>query len=376
MGSLLRATDGDPSALSPHVRDQLAAGSDLLATWWPSVAALVLAVALVVWAVRSRRRRARAWPGVIGAVLVVAAGVALGVNTWSGYVPSLASATRLVSARAVAATETTGALTPVSIPMPDAVKMPESTTWIYTPPGYDAAAATRYPVIMMIHGTPGRSADWTMGGDIGHTMDVLIANGLIQPMIVVMPEVNGFGLDQRDTECLNSTRGGPQVETYLASVVLPWVDAHYATAATWQSRAIGGLSSGAFCAMDQGLRHPELYGAIASIEGYDNPGDGGRAMLATDAEYAAHSPGAYIATMTFEHRVPVFVGTAGKGDATDRLLNQKMAAALEARGQDVEYRNVANGYHTWITARELLPYALIFASDHLNVGTGIGPGSI
>jgi len=362
---MLKTITGDPPPLSQHVLDQLASGRDLLSTWWPSVAALALAVASVVWAVRSRRRKARAWPGAVAALVVAAAGVGLGMNTWSGYVPALASSPRLVVARPVAATATTGALTPVLIPVPRTVNMPESTTWIYTPPGYDASAATHYPVVMMIHGTPGRSADWTIGGDMGHTMDVLIANGLIQPMIVVLPEVNGFGLDQRDTECLNSTRGGPQVETYLTSVVMPWVDAHYATATTWQSRAIGGLSAGAFCAMDQGLRHPELFGAIVSIEGYDNPGDGGRAALATDAEYAAHSPGTYVATMTFEHPVAAFVGTAGNADATDRLSNERMAAALEARGQDVEYRTVANGYHTWTTARALLPYALMFVSDHL-----------
>jgi len=187
-------------------------------------------------------------------------------------------------------------------------------------------------------------------------------------MIVVMPEVNGFGLGQRDTECLNSTLGGPQVETYLTSVVLPWVDAHFATAATWQSRAIGGMSAGAFCAVDQGLRHPELYGVIASIEGFDTPGDGGRDMLATDAEYRAHSPGAYIQTMAFVHPVPVFVGTAASGDVKDRLSNEAFVAALRARGQDAEYRSLANSYHTWTTARELLPYALIFVSNHLTVG--------
>ncbi len=370
MGPPPSATAGEPSALSPHVLNQLAAGRDLLATWWPSVAALALTAALVAWAVRSRRRKERAWPGVVGAVALAFAGVALGINTWIGYVPSLTSAARLVGARPVAATETTGALTPVLIPVPDAVKMPQSTTWIYTPPGYDASASTRYPLVMMIHGTPGRSSDWTSGGDMGHTMDVLIANGLLQPMIVVMPEVNGFGLGQRDTECLNSTRGGPQVETYLTSVVLPWVDAHYATAATWQSRAIGGMSLGAFCAVDQGLRHPELYGAIASIEGFDSPGDGGRDMLATDAEYAAHSPGVYLPTMTFRHPVPVFVGTAASGDANDRRSNETFAAELRARGQDVEYRSLANSYHTWTTARELLPYALIFVSNHLTVGGG------
>jgi enterochelin esterase-like enzyme len=356
--SVFTASPGDPPPLSPHVLDQLAAGRDLLATWWPAVIAFVLVVALV------------AWPGVIGAVTIAVVGIALGLNTWVGYVPSFAAARLLVTGHVVDATATTGALTPVSIPVPAAVKMPESTTWIYTPPGYDAAAATRYPVVIMIHGTPGRSSEWVVGGDLGHTMDVLIADGLIQPMIVVMPGVNGYGLGQRDTEGLNSTLGGPQVETYLTSVVLPWVDAHYATAATWQSRAIGGMSAGAFCAVNQGLRHPELYGAIASIEGFDSPGDGGRAMLATEAEYAAHSPGAYIGTMTFAHPVPVFVGTAGKGDSDDRASNVQFAAAVKARGQDVEYRSLANGYHTWKTARELLPYALIFLSAHLTVGGG------
>jgi enterochelin esterase-like enzyme len=346
----------------------LDASRDLLATWWPAVAALGLVVALVLWVRRSRRREARAWPGVVGAVMLATAGLGLGLNTYLGYVPSFAAARLLVTGHGVAATATTGALTPVSIPVPAAVKMPEATTWIYTPPGYDASAATRYPVLIMIHGSPGRSSEWAVGGDLSHTMDVLIANGLIQPMIVVMPGVNGFGIDKYDTECLNSTLGGPQVETYLTSVVLPWVDAHYATAATWQSRAIGGMSAGAFCAVDQGLRHPELFAAIASIEGFDSPGDGGRDMLATDAEYAAHSPGIYVGTMTFTHPVPTFVGTAGRGDPDDRASNEQFAVALKARGQDVEYRSLANGYHTWTTARGLLPYALIFVSAHLTAG--------
>ena len=371
MGSLRIASAGDAPTLPPRVLDQLAAGRDLLATWWPAMIAVALVAALVAWAVRARRgRRARAWPGIVGAAAVALVGVALGVNAWIGYVPSLAAASLLVDPHPTAATATTGALTPVLIPVTAALRMPEATTWIYTPPGYDASASRRYPVVVMIHGSPGRSSDWVSGGDLAHTMDVLIANGLVQPMIVVMPEVNGFGLDQRDTECLDSTRGGPQVETYLTSVVIPWVDARYATAATWRSRAIGGMSAGGYCAMDQGLRHPELFAAIAEIEGYDNPGEGGHDMLATQAEYAAHSPGVYVPTMTFAHPVAVFVGTAGQGNADDRRANEDFAAALAARGQDVEYRSVADGYHTWTTARELLPYALMFVSSHLASGDG------
>jgi len=361
----------DPT-LDPSVLAELAAGQDLLATWWPFVVAVVAFAALVAWAIIVRRRRGKVWPCVAGATVVALVAAALGLNAWIGYVPSVGAAIQLVRANDVPATATTGGVAPVVIPTPDALNMPAATTWIYTPPGYDAASAVRYPVLLLIHGSPGRSSDWAIGGDVPHTMDVLIANGLIQPMIVVMPEVNGFDLGQRDTECLNSTTGGPQVETYLTATVLPWVDAHYATAATWESRAIGGMSAGAFCAVDQGLRHPSLYGAIISIEGYGDPGEDARGALATDAEFEAHSPGVYVDTMPFEHPVAVFVGTSGNGDADDRAANDALTASLEARGQPVESRNLADGYHTWHTARALLPYALLFISGHLGPEVAAG----
>ncbi len=354
--------------LDPGVTAQLASGQDLLSTWWPFVIAVLAVIGLVTWAITSRRRGRRAWPSVAGAVVVALLAVALGTNAWSGYVPSLASAPRLFMDDAVAATAVTGGVTPVTIHVPGDMNMPTTTTWVYTPPGYDAAAATLYPVLVMIHGSPGQAADWTVGGDLPHTLDVLIANGLIQPMIVVMPEVNGFGWDQLDTECLDSTTGGPQVESYLSDVMIPWVDAHYSTAASWQSRAIGGMSSGAFCAIDQGLRHPDLYGAIVSIEGYGDPGEGGRGALATAAEYDAHSPALYVNTMTFDHQVPVYMGVAGRADAGDRQANEALADDLAKRGQAVQFHTYANGFHTWHTARALLPAALIFASDHLEAG--------
>lgn len=159
-----------------------------------------------------------------------------------------------------------------------------------------------------------------------------------------------------------------KVETYLTKVVVPWVDAHYDTAARWQSRAIGGMSAGAFCGVDQGLRHPELYGAIISIEGYANPGSGGSAELATNAGFVAHSPGVYVDTMTFEHPVAAFFGTSGNSDADDRNANEILGGNLEARGQAVDYRDLPDAYHTWHTARALLPYALVFISGHLKPG--------
>lgn len=356
--------DSPPPVTTPTLpRDVLVALSndrDLLSTWWPAMVVAGVAVALVVLAVRRRRHKRRVWPvrTAAGLALVVAAG--LGLNAWVGYVPSVAAAALLLRAHESVGTAATGGVAPVTIAAPAALRMPSTTTWVYTPPGYDPHASTRYPVVYLIHGTPGTSADWMSGGDIAHIMDVLIARGLVRPMIVVAPEVNGAG--RLDTECLDSTRGGSQVETYLDQVVVPWVDAHYATAADWSHRAIGGMSSGGYCALDQGLRHPELYGAIIALEAYDNPGSGGRAMLATGAEFAAHSPGRYLPTMTFAHPVTVFIAAGAAARGGDASEAAGLAAQLTARGQPVHFRIEPGQFHTWTMARAAIPYGLMTVS--------------
>ena len=38
---------------------------------------------------------------------------------------------------------------------------------------------------------------------------------------------------------------------------------------------------------------------------------------------------------------------------------------LTARGETVEYRAEPHQFHTWTMARTALPYALVFASEHL-----------
>jgi len=341
----------------------LSANRDPLSTWWPAAVVAVLAVALVVLAVRRRRRGRRAWPAYAGAGLALVVAAALGLNTWVGYVPSFAAAALLLTEHESVGTAATGGVVPVTIPAPEPLRMPASTTWVYTPPGYDPSGSTRYPVVYLIHGSPGTSADWMSGGNIAHVMDVLIAHRLVRPMIVVAPDVNGVG--RGDTECLDSTRGGSQVETYLSQVVVPWVDGHYATAADWGDRAIGGMSSGGFCALDQGLRHPELYGAIVALEAYDNPGSGGRAMLATDAEIAAHSPGRYLPTMTFAHPVTVFLAAGGSARGGDASEAAGLAAQLTARGQSVLFRIEPAQFHTWTMARTAIPYGLVAVSDAL-----------
>lgn len=87
----------DSSTLPPAVLDKLATGTDLLATWWPFAMAVVVVAGLVVLAVRWRKRRRRAVLTVLGSVVVAVACVGLGINAWSGYLPSLNGAFRFIN---------------------------------------------------------------------------------------------------------------------------------------------------------------------------------------------------------------------------------------------------------------------------------------
>ena len=350
-------------SLPELVRADLALGRDWLGSWWPAVGALAVACALVAVAMLRRRRRRRAWPWLAWTVPTLVVTLMLSLNAHIGYVPNVSAARLLIGDHRLESHLDQGTVRDVTIPVASGLQLPESTTWIYLPPGYDPAAAIRYPVVYLIHGSPGASSDWFAGGDAPHTMDVLIAHHLVRPMIVVAPDVNGSSED--DTECLNSGSGGPQVETYLDDVVVPWVDANLSTEADWPHRVIGGMSAGGFCALDQGLRHPELFGSILALEPYQDPGDGGRRMLETAADFEAHSPGSYLPTMTFQHPVPTFLDIGQNARGGDGSETASLAAKLLARGQTVLFRAEPNQGHTWTFARTGLPYGLVFASEHL-----------
>jgi hypothetical protein len=59
--------------------------------------------------------------------------------------------------------------------------------YVYTPPGYDTAAATRYPVLYLLHGFSDEANGWTAVGRAHVILDNLIAQGKAKPMLMVMP---------------------------------------------------------------------------------------------------------------------------------------------------------------------------------------------
>lgn len=143
---------------------------------------------------------------------------------------------------------------------------------VYTPPDYDTSRSRTYPVLVLLPGTPGDENDWTSGGGFVEVLfDNLIAAGQMVPMLVVMQAsdvLDGQGGRRNDNNL-------EMFEGILLNEVLPIVKKRYRVKPDPRSWAIGGLSLGGEFGLNVGLRHPEIFRAVASLSGSLNPSDKG-----------------------------------------------------------------------------------------------------
>jgi enterochelin esterase-like enzyme len=355
-----------PVQLHADVLHRLSQTGPLESPWLVAgLAALLVASALAAaWRRRLHRRprerrglRRAALAGWLALLAILSALAA--VNDYVGYVPTLPTGPDDTGSRV----ETFQLATP-------ALGGRAGTTYVYLPPGYGAPADARhrYPVVYLLHGYPGSAADWFRAGRVPRTMDMLLAERLVQPMIVVAPSASGgWG---HDSEMLDQV-GGPQVETYLTRDVVHAVDARYRTVADRTGRAIGGMSSGGYGAINLGLRHQDVYSVILAEMPYGDPGDvTGRLLGGRTDLWLANAPDHYIPTMAFTRPMTVYL-IDGAGDQTLSVA-ARMTRMLDRRGQHAQLQVVPGASHSWRGARTELPYSLVFASTRLQAGpTGL-----
>jgi enterochelin esterase-like enzyme len=123
---------------------------------------------------------------------------------------------------------------------------------IYLPPCYEQAGRL-FPVLYVFHGLNYGDSQWDALG-LDELADAGIAAGEMSPLIIVMPNI--WGVDRHPD-------GGPgSVEQALVEDLLPHVAAHYCAWDKRPGRAIGGLSRGAFWALEIAFRHPDLFASV------------------------------------------------------------------------------------------------------------------
>jgi enterochelin esterase-like enzyme len=89
---------------------------------------------------------------------------------------------------------------------------------------------------------------------IDKTADEMLSNSIIKPLIIVSPQIdNSYGF--------NSKSEG-NYSDYIVKDLIQYVDNHYSTDATRESRYIGGLSMGGWAALYNAFQHPELFSKV------------------------------------------------------------------------------------------------------------------
>ena len=139
------------------------------------------------------------------------------------------------------------------------------------------------------------------------------------------------------------------------------IDARYRTIPERWARAVGGMSSGGYGALNLGLRHQDVFSVILAEMPYGDPGDvTARLLGGRGSAWLANAPDRYIPTMTFSAPVAAYL-VAGAADPT-LATARRLAAMLQRRGQDAVFQALPGAGHTWRAARAELPFALVFAS--------------
>ncbi len=137
---------------------------------------------------------------------------------------------------------------------------------VYLPPGYESGSA-RYPSVYVLTGFTGRGTmllnDSTWDENIAQRMDRLVAEGKVQPMILVMPDCFTY---LGGSQYLNSPAVG-RYEDHVVQELVPFFDNKYRTLARRDARAVVGKSSGGYGSVILALRHPDVFGLMASHSG-------------------------------------------------------------------------------------------------------------
>ena len=143
---------------------------------------------------------------------------------------------------------------------------PVRTVPVYLPPGY-ARSRRRYPVVFVLTGFTGRGVmllnHSAFSENLAERMDRLIAEGTVAPMILVMPDCfTRYG----GSQYLNSAATG-RYEDHVVKELVPWADRTFRTLKGRRHRGLVGKSSGGYGALVLGMRHPNLFAAVASHAG-------------------------------------------------------------------------------------------------------------
>lgn len=206
---------------------------------------------------------------------------------------------------------------------------------VWTPAGYEKGK-DKLPVLYLIHGGGDTDTSWPSAGAAGNILDNLLAEGKMQPMIVVMPngtiQTNGFEGEV------------PIFGRDMVKDIIPFVEANYRVLTDRNHRAIAGLSMGGMETLETSLQNPDLFAYVWVLSSSFMPGK---------QDYSAEKAQVEKAAPTIKKFWKQFVFTQG-GPSDIAYNNCKQCLQIfDEAGVKYEYMDVEGG-HSWYAWRQNL----------------------
>jgi enterochelin esterase-like enzyme len=241
---------------------------------------------------------------------------------------------------------------------------------VYLPPQYFQAgyARLRFPVLELLHGSPGQPTDYLRLMRITDVYRSLLGSGRAKPAVLLMPDSNG-GRDIA-LQCLDTVRG-PSDETYLAADVPADISGRLRVQPPGPGWGVAGYSEGGFCAANLAIRHPYQYGVAGVMSGYFEPLPYNRLPRRVDpfagkrSLRAANTPSLKIRTLSSSTKLPAFWVMTGSGSRRDLQGTQIFVNLLHRFQPDLNPVIVPGGRHDFQSWRKALPQLLSWMTPRL-----------
>jgi S-formylglutathione hydrolase FrmB len=218
--------------------------------------------------------------------------------------------------------------------------------YVYLPPQYfqKAYAHYKFPVIELLHGSPGNPQAWVSVLDVIPTFLNLLVAHPSDAAVLVMPDTDGG--QQYALQCLNDPHG-IQDMTFVAEDVPEYIARFVRVQPPGRAWGVAGYSEGGYCAANIALQEPDRYGAAGVMSGYFAPiqsqvpagnKPGGTPYLTNvfagqPAQQFMNTPRAYLTKIPVDVQLPAFWLAAGAEDKADVSAAANFRQLLKNRQQ-------------------------------------------
>jgi enterochelin esterase-like enzyme len=218
--------------------------------------------------------------------------------------------------------------------------------YVYLPPQYfqKAYAHYKFPVIELLHGSPGNPQAWVSVLDVIPTFLSLLVAHPSDAAVLVMPDTDGG--QQYGLQCLNDPHG-IQDMTFVAEDVPDYIARFVRVQPPGRAWGVAGYSEGGYCAANIALQEPDRYGAAGVMSGYFVPlqsqvpagnKPGGTPYLTNvfagqPAQQFMNTPKAYLTKIPVDVQLPAFWLAAGAEDKADVSAAANFRQLLQNRQQ-------------------------------------------